>query len=272
MPATTRQALGAEAVGTFVLVVVGVGALLMTGGDYLATGLAFGLTAVALTSALGWASGGHFNPAVSLGAALVGRLSWGRSGLYALVQTAGALLAGATLWGLMHGFPGFRSEGNLGQNSFGAAGSGYAWWAAFLLETLMTAVLVGVVLAVTDERATYAGLAPVVVGLTLAVLHLASMAATVTSVNPARSVGVGVFAGAAAVRQLWLFVLAPLLGAVVAGLGYPLLRGREAAPGLGRHRAAGSEGAGPAGPRRRGPCWTACAASRRWRPPTAAAS
>jgi aquaporin Z len=236
------RALVAEAIGTFVLVLLGVGAALMSDGDYVATGLSFGVAMMVLAYALGRLSGAHFNPAITFGATLSGRLSWGRGGLYLLGQLAGALVAGAVLWGLMSGFPGFSSVGNLGQNSFGDAGSGYAWWAALPLEALMTALFVGVVLAVTDARSEHPGMAPLAIGLTLTVVHFASMAATRTSVNPARSIGVGMFAGAEAVLQLWLFILAPLLGAAVAGLAYPLLFGRDAEPvrgsGIGRRRPA----------------------------------
>lgn len=240
---TTGRALFAEALGTFVLVLFGVGGGLMSNGDYVVTALSFGLALLVMAYAVGRLSGAHFNPAVSLAAALDGRLSWARTGLYVLVQVAGGLLAGAMLWVLMNGFPDFTSGDYLGQNSFGAEGSGYEWWAAFLLEGLMTAVLVGVVLAVTDARAEHPALAPLAMGLALAVIHFASMRATGTSVNPARSIAVGPYAGADALRQLWLFILAPLLGAAVVGAGYSLVLGRGAEPvarsGVRRGRTAG---------------------------------
>ena len=130
----------------------------------------------------------------------------------------------------MHGFEGFSAEGRMGQNSFGDQGSGYAWWAALLLETLLTAIFLWVILAVTDERnEVNVALGPLAIGLALAMIHFASMGATGTSVNPARSIGVGVFAGTDAIVQLWLFVVAPLLGAAIAGLTYPLLFGQGAA-------------------------------------------
>ena len=138
----------------------------------------------------------------------------------------------------MHGFPGFDATGNLAQNSFGDAGSGYAWWAALLLELLMTAVFLWVILAVTDVRNEHPALAPLAIGLTLTMLHFGSIAATGTSVNPARSIGVGVFAGVDAIAQLWLFILAPLLGGAIAGVTYALLfgRGAENVPGSGVRR------------------------------------
>lgn len=228
---TTGQKFTAELLGTFVLVFFGCGAALISGGDYVATGLTFGLTVVVMAYAVGRISGGHFNPAVTLGAVLGGRLPWNQVGIYVAAQLVGGLLAGAVLFGLMHGFEGFDAEGRMAQNAFGDAGSGYAWWAALLLEVVLTAVFLWVILAVTDERnAVNAVMGPLTIGLALAMIHFASMGATGTSVNPARSIGVGVFAGMDAIVQLWLFVVAPLLGAAVAGLTYPLLFGHGAAP------------------------------------------
>lgn len=228
---TTGQTFTAEALGTFVLVFFGCGSFLISGGDYVATGLTFGLTVVVMAYAVGRISGGHFNPAVTLGAVLGGRLPWNRVGIYMAAQLLGGLLAGAVLFGLMHGFEGFTAEGRMGQNSFGDAGSGYAWWAALLLETLLTAIFVWVILAVTDERnEVNVAQGPLAIGLALTMIHFASIGATGTSVNPARSIGVGVFAGTDAIIQLWLFVAAPLLGAAIAGLTYPLLFGQGSAP------------------------------------------
>ena len=119
----------------------------------------------------------------------------------------------------------------MAQNFFGDQGTGFAWWAALLLEILMTAVFLWVILAVTDERNEInAAMGPLAIGLALAMIHFASMSATGTSVNPARSIGVGVFAGTDAIVQLWLFVVAPLVGAAIAGLTYPVLFGHGAEP------------------------------------------
>jgi aquaporin Z len=228
---TTGQKFAAELLGTFVLVFFGCGAALRSGGDYVATGLTFGLTVVVMAYAVGRISGGHFNPAVTLGAVLGGRLPWSQVGLYMAAQLIGGLLAGLALFTLNHGFEGFSAEGNMAQNFFGDQGTGFAWWAALLLETLMTAVFLWVILAVTDERnAVNVVAGPLAIGLSLAMIHFASMSATGTSVNPARSIGVGVFAGADAIVQLWLFVVAPLLGGAIAGLSYPLLFGQGAEP------------------------------------------
>jgi MIP family channel proteins len=230
---TTGQKVAAEVLGTFVLVFIGCGAAIMSGltagqqTGYVTTGLAFGLTVVVMAYAVGRISGGHFNPAVTLGAAVAGRLPWGQVGVYVVAQLTGALLAGAALFGILHGFDGFTAAGNMAQNAYGDAGSGIAWWAAFALEALLTAIFLWVILAVTDERnELVAALAPLAIGLALAMIHFASMTATGTSVNPARSIGVGVFAGSDAIAQLWLFIVAPLLGAAVAGVTYGFLFGR----------------------------------------------
>ncbi|WP_416956271.1 aquaporin [Nocardioides sp. T5] len=228
---TTGQKFTAEALGTFVLVFFGCGAAVYSGGDLVATGLTFGLTVVVMAYAVGRVSGGHFNPAVTLGAVLGGRLPWSQVGLYMAAQLLGALLAGAVLFGLGHGFDGFVAEGNMGQNFFGDQGSGFAWWAALLLEVVMTAVFLWVILAVTDARNDVnVALGPLAIGLTLSMLHFLAIPLTGTSVNPARSIGVGVFAGTDAIIQLWLFVLAPLLGAAIAGLTYPVLFGQGSEP------------------------------------------
>ena len=222
----------------------------MSGGDYVATALAFGLTVLVMAYAVGRVSGAHFNPAISLGAAVGGRIAWRQVPVYIGAQLAGALAAGLCLFMLMHGFPGFDATGNMAQNSFGDAGSGYAWWAAFLLEMLMTAVFLWVILAVTDVRNEHPALAPLAIGLTLTMLHFGSIAATGTSVNPARSIGVGVFAGVDAIAQLWLFILAPLLGGAIAGITYALLfgRGAEDVPGSGLRLVRVEFGPGAAAP------------------------
>ncbi|QIK75514.1 MIP family channel protein [Nocardioides piscis] len=228
---TGGQKFAAELLGTFVLVFFGCGAAVMSSGDYLTTGLTFGLTVVVMAYAVGRISGGHFNPAVTLGAVLGGRLPWRSMPLYVAAQLVGAVLAGAVLFGLLHGFEGYSSEGSIGANSFGDEGSGYVWWAALLLEMLLTLIFLLVILAVTDERnELQAVMGPLAIGFALAMIHFASMGATGTSVNPARSIGVGLFGGVDAMIQLWLFVVAPLVGAAAAGLLYPLVFGQGSAP------------------------------------------
>ena len=244
---TSAQQLTAEALGTFVLVFFGCGTALISGGDYVAIGLAFGLTVLVMAYAVGRISGGHFNPAVTVGAAMGGRIAWRQAPTYIAAQLAGAFVAALVLFAIMNGFPGFEAEGNMAQNSFGDAGSGIAWWAAFLLEMLMTAVFIWVILLVTDIRNEHPALAPLAIGLSLSMIHFESIGATGTSVNPARSIGPALFAGSDAIIQLWLFFLAPLHGASFAGVSYIALvgQGAEAVPGSGLRFSRGA--AAPAG-------------------------
>ena len=232
---TLRQKLAAEVIGTFVLVFFGCGSItyaseLDARSTVTTVGLTFGLAVLVMVYAFGRVSGAHFNPAVSVGAAVGGRMAWAQAGFYVLAQLVGAVLGALVLFLLMQGFEGFDAEGHMGQNFFGDQGSGYAWWAAFLLELLLTVVFVTVILAVTDERNEHPALAPLAIGLTLAAIHFVAIPATGTSVNPARSIGPALFAGGDAIVQLWLFILAPVLGAAIAGAGYPLLFGRASDP------------------------------------------
>jgi aquaporin Z len=240
---TLRQKLIAEALGTFILVLLGCGSAVFAtiwvaggrGGVDLAfvttVGLSFGIAIVIAVYAFGRISGGHFNPAVSVGAAISGRISWLTAGYYAAAQIVGAIVGALVLWIVAHGYSGFDSTRmGLGANSFGDHGSGYAWWAAFLLELVLTAVFVWVILGTTDERNPYAAAAPLAIGLTLAAIHFVAIPATGTSVNPARSIGPALFSGGHAIGDLWLFILAPLLGGAIAGITYPQLFGRLSDP------------------------------------------
>ena len=232
---TTAQKAAAEAIGTFVLVLLGCGSIVYArevGAISTTTtiALAFGLAMVVMVHAFGRVSGGHFNPATTLATALSGRLAWREVPAYVGAQLAGAVAGAAVLLGLVQGFAGFEAGSGLAQNSFGDQGSGYAAWAAFTLEMLLTAVVVGVVLAATDARQEHRALAPVVIGLSLAAGYFVALPATGASLNPARSIGPGLLSGTDAVLQLWLFVLAPLLGAAVAGLAYPMVFGHGAEP------------------------------------------
>ncbi len=244
---TTAQKFLAELIGTFVLVFFGCGAAIGSGltgsrifsqglgpgqlSGYVTTGLTFGLTVVVMAYAVGRISGGHFNPAVTVGAAVAGRLPWLTGLVYIAAQVLGGIIAAATLFAVLSGFDTFVREGGMAQNGFGDQGSGIAAWAAFLVEFVGTAIFLWVVLGATDERnSPNVALAPLAIGLALAMIHFASMFATGTSVNPARSIGPALFAGVDHVLQLWLFILAPLLGGLFAGVTYSLMFGRGAAP------------------------------------------
>ena len=231
--------LSAEAIGTFILVVFGVGSAVTSGGDIAAIGLAFGISVIVGVYAFGRLSGGHFNPAVSVGAAISGRMRWVEAGYYAAAQVIGAIVGALCLWIFIHGVPGYRSSvDGLGQNHYGTFNGhpGVAAWAAFLLELGLTAIFVFVILAVTDLRNDrFILFAPLVIGLTLSGIHFVAIPLTGTSVNPARSIGPALFSGGHAIGQLWLFILAPLIGGALAGLAYPALFGRaeEPIPGSG---------------------------------------
>jgi aquaporin Z len=229
---TTVQKVAAEVLGTFVLVFIGCSAAITTGADVPATGLAFGITVLAGAYAFGRISGAHFNPAVSVGAALGGRMAWRQVPVYVGAQLGGAIVAGLALFIMVHGIDGYSiSDNGLAQNHYGdQSPSNFSWWAAFLVEMILTAIFLYVILAVTDGRFEHPALAPAAIGLTLSMIHFASINLTGTSVNPARSIGPALFAGSDAIIQLWLFILAPLLGGAIAGVTYPLVFGHGTEP------------------------------------------
>src|SRR3954454_4729494 len=164
MPDTssTTQKVAAEVMGTFVLVFFGCGTAIFTGVNYVATALAFGLTVLVGAYAFGRVTGAHFNPAVSVGGPLSGRMAWRQLPVYIGAQLVGAVLAGLVLWILTQGIPGYDiSTDGFAQNTYGTQGAiDFAWWAAFLVEMLMTAVFLYVILAVTDARNEHPALAP----------------------------------------------------------------------------------------------------------------
>lgn len=221
--------LSAELIGTFWLVLGGCGTAVLAGGQVGALGvaLAFGLSVLTGAYALGHISGGHFNPAVSVGLWVGGRLP-GRNVLpYIAFQTLGATLAAYSLYLVAQGYPDFLIEpdvpGTFATNGYGALSpDGYSLQVAFLIEVLMTASFVLVIMATTRRRAA-TEFAPLVIGLALTLIHLISIPVTNTSVNPARSTGVALFAGTGALSQLWLFWLAPMLGSVIGGLTWRAL-------------------------------------------------
>jgi len=235
---TMLHRLAAEFIGTFWLVLGGCGSAVFaakfTSGDtslgigFLGVSLAFGLTVLTGVYAFGTISGGHFNPAVTLGAALARRVEWKALPAYWITQVIGGLVAGGAIWVIAKGredWPG--RHGNMAANGFGEhSPGGYSLWAVIIAEVVLTGVFLLVILGSTDDRAPkgFAGLA---IGLTLALIHLISIPISNTSVNPARSTGVAFFNGNGAPAQLWVFWLAPLLGAAIAGIAYPYLFGRN---------------------------------------------
>ncbi len=225
---TIGQKLAAEFLGTLVLVFFGCASVVMSQGNYAVIGLTFGLTVVTMAYAFGRVSGGHFNPAVTIGAVLGGRTKPQEGALYAAAQVVGGIVAAFLLWLLLKGFDNGPSVADVA-NKFGDDGSGYAFWAAFLLEALLTFVFLMVILGSTDTRnKSMAAAAPLAIGFALTMVHFASMGATGTSVNPARSIGPALFSGEGEyIAMLWLFILAPSIGGAAAGLIYPLVFGGE---------------------------------------------
>jgi len=234
---TMFHRLAAELIGTFWLVLGGCGsavfaAKFLSGGfsvgiGFLGVAIAFGLTVLTGVYAFGTISGGHFNPAVTLGAALARRIEWKALPGYWIVQVIGGLLAGLVIYLIARGKKGFTATGNMAANGFGEhSPGGYSMWAVIIAEIVLTGVFLLVILGSTDDRAPkgFAGLA---IGLTLTLIHLISIPISNTSVNPARSTGVAFFNGNGAPAQLWVFWLAPLIGAAIAGIAYPYLFGRH---------------------------------------------
>ncbi len=224
--------LGAEFIGTFWLVLGGCGSAVLAAGfpdvgiGLLGVSLAFGLTVLTMAFAIGHISGCHLNPAVSVGLWMGGRFSAKDLGPYIVAQVLGGLLGGTVLFLIASGQDGFSAIGGFASNGFGEhSPGGYSMQAALICEVVMTFMFLIIILGATDRRAP-AGLAPVAIGLGLTLIHLISIPVTNTSVNPARSTAVAFFAGGLAVKQLWLFWLAPIVGAALAGITYRWL-GKE---------------------------------------------
>lgn len=218
---TTR--LLVEFVGTFALVFLAVGAAVSgieTNGT-LAVALAFGLVLTFAVYAFGPVSGCHVNPAVTIAMVVSRRMDVATGGLYAVVQFLGATLGAFLLWLMVEQFDVVDQTGALGTNAYGE-GAGINLTGALVVETVLTLVFVLVILLVTDKAAT-AALAGIGIGTTLAVVHLVGIPLTGTSVNPARSFGPALFEGGQALSQLWVFLLAPAVGGLLAALVYPLM-------------------------------------------------
>lgn len=220
--------LAAEFFGTFWLVFGGCGSAVLAaafpelGIGFAGVALAFGLTVLTMAYAVGGISGGHFNPAVSLGLALANRFAWKDLVPYWIAQVIGAIAAGATLYAIASGKAGF-TPGGFASNGYGELSpGGYSLQAALLIEVILTAGFLIVILGSTSSLVP-GGFAPVAIGLALTLIHLISIPVTNTSVNPARSTGVAIFAETGAVGQLWLFWAAPLAGAVLGALIWKIL-------------------------------------------------
>lgn len=221
-----KKKYAAEAIGTFWLTFAGCGSAVIAAGfpqvgiGLLGVSLAFGLTVLTMAYAVGHISGGHFNPAVTIGLAAGGRFPAGQIPGYVAAQVVGGIAAAGLLYVIARGAPGFDLAGGFASNGYAEHSPGkYSLGAAFVAEFALTAVFLFVIFGATSKRAP-AGFAPLAIGLALTLIHLVSIPVTNTSVNPARSTGPALFVGGWALSQLWLFWVAPVAGAIFGGLLY----------------------------------------------------
>lgn len=235
MQVDLSRRLGAELLGTFWLVFGGCGAAVLAGSfiGFQGVSLAFGLTVVTGAYALGHISGGHFNPAVTLGQVVAKRFPAKDAAPYMVAQIIGAIIASAVVFLIVNGRADFSADGNfLAANGWGTKALGpdypdFNLLSAGVIELVLTFVFLMVILGATDTRA-HPALAGLGIGLCLTLIHLISIPVTNTSVNPARSIGPALFVGGDALTQLWLFIVAPLAGGALAGVVYPALFGEAA--------------------------------------------
>jgi aquaporin Z len=227
----SSNALLAEAFGTFWLVFGGCGSAIYAAGipnlgiAFAGVSLAFGLTVLTMAYAVGHISGGHFNPAVTIGLWAGGRFEAKNVMPYIIAQVLGAVIAAGVLYLIASGKAGYT--GGLASNGFGAhSPDGYNMTAALLAEVVLTGFFLYIIMGATDGRAP-AGFAPIAIGLALTLIHLISIPITNTSVNPARSTGPALLEGGIALQQLWLFWLAPIVGGVIGALAYNLTAGKK---------------------------------------------
>jgi aquaporin Z len=235
MPLKNR--LAAEFVGTFWLVLGGCGSAVLAaafpnvGIGLLGVALAFGLTVLTMAFAIGHISGCHLNPAVTIGLVVGGRFKSSEAIPYIIAQVIGAVVAAALLYLIASGKAGFDLAGGLASNGYAEhSPGGYSLLSGFVTEVVMTFMFLMIILGSTDERAP-TGFAPIAIGLALTLIHLISIPVTNTSVNPARSTGPALIVGSWALDQLWLFWVAPLIGAALGGVSYRAIAGEIAPAG-----------------------------------------
>jgi len=233
---TLTRRMIAELFGTFWLVFGGCGSAVLAaafpkvGIGLVGVSFAFGLTVLTMAYAIGHISGCHLNPAVTVGLVVGGRFSARELPGYVVAQVVGAILAAAVLYFIASGAPGFNIAGGLASNGYGEhSPGGYSLVSGFVAEVVLTFFFLFVILGATDSRAP-AGFAPIPIGFALALIHLIGIPVTNVSVNPARSTGPAVFVGGWALAQLWMFWVAPCIGAALAGAAYPQLFGSGEAP------------------------------------------
>ncbi len=225
--------LAAEFFGTFWLVLGGCGSAVLAaafpdvGIGLLGVSFAFGLTVLTMAYAVGGISGGHFNPAVSVGLATAGRFSWSELPGYVISQVLGGIAAALVLYLIVSGKADFAGVGGFASNGYGELSPGkFSMFSALVAEVVMTAAFLIIILGSTSRRVP-AGFAPIAIGLGLTLIHLISIPVTNTSVNPARSTAVALFAQTGALSQLWLFWVAPIVGAAIGAVIYNALLADE---------------------------------------------
>lgn len=231
MKVSLTSKLTAELLGTMVLVLMGCGSAVIAGADgttgvgLLGIAFAFGLSVVAMAYAIGHISGCHINPAISISMAVAGRMKPSEAALYVVAQIAGGILGAAILYLIVSNHPGFEMKPwALGSNGWGTGYlSEYNTIAAFVAEFVFTFIFILVILGSTSTKNINGGFAGLAIGLSLVLIHIVGIKITGVSVNPARSIGPAIFAGGEAISQLWLFLLAPVLGGAFAALVHGLL-------------------------------------------------
>src|SRR5271157_2644364 len=221
----------AEFIGTFWLVFGGCGSAVLAaafpglGIGFAGVALAFGLTVLTMAFAIGHISGCHLNPAVTLGLVVGKRFPASELGAYVVAQVVGAIAAAGVLFVVASGSASFDVHAGFASNGYGVnSPGGYSLLAGFVAEVVLTAFFLMVIMGSTDSRAPK-GFAPIAIGLCLTLIHLVGIPVTNTSVNPARSTGPALFVGGWALQQLWMFWLAPILGAAIAGIVYTVMAG-----------------------------------------------
>jgi aquaporin Z len=223
----------AELIGTFVLVFIGTGAAVVAGKSigFLGIALAFGIAVLVMVYAIGPISGCHINPAITIAMLVNGKISGKDAGVYIICQCIGAIIASALLLAVMTGLPAYNiATDGLGQNGYGIASpGGFPLVSGLIAEVILTFIFLLVIFGATSKAAP-AGFAGIAIGLSLAIIHMVAIPITGTSVNPARSLAPALLVGGTALAQLWLFIVAPIIGAVLAAIVWKYLFETGAVP------------------------------------------
>lgn len=231
METTNFSKMAAECLGTMVLVLMGCGSAVIAGADgvtgvgLLGISFAFGLSVVAMAYAIGHISGCHINPAISISMVVAGRMKFSEALMYIIAQIVGAVLGASILYLIASGKAGYElSVNGLGQNGVEEYSPGkYSMLSGFLAETVFTFIFLLVILGSTSTKNIHSGFAGIAIGLSLVLIHIVGIPVTGVSVNPARSIGPALIAGSAALSQVWLFVLAPILGGILSAIVWKFL-------------------------------------------------